>query len=197
MTSSFWRMLRNRRTSCLCPAPAGREMPCGRRSCTARAMRPWCCLPDGLPRRATASWAPRNPISSYPGPSKRMGLSRRCCWRTASPTAPFSGRTGHLHLGQRPEIPPGHRRRGAGHPQGHPVLQGLPCPAGAVVLPGGLSRDAVSGVPGPLPGVEPRGLVPHAPGPETVLGEVQRLGGQIGEVFAGMLEENATWEAEQ
>ena len=42
------------------------------------------------------------------------------------------------------------------------------------------------------PGLNPEDWFLTPLGRETVLGEVQRLGGQIGEVFAGMLEENAT-----
>ena len=51
--------------------------------------------------------------------------------------------------------------------------------------------------PARCPGLNPEDWFLTPLGRETVLGEVQRLGGQIGEVFAGMLEENATWEAEQ
>ena len=51
--------------------------------------------------------------------------------------------------------------------------------------------------PARCPGLNPEDWFLTPLGRETVLGEVQRLGGQIVEVFAGMLEENATWEAEQ
>ena len=46
--------------------------------------------------------------------------------------------------------------------------------------------------PARCPGLNPEDWFLTPLGRETVLGEVQRLGGQIGEVFAGMLEENAT-----
>lgn len=51
--------------------------------------------------------------------------------------------------------------------------------------------------PARCPGLSPEDWFLTPLGRETVLGEVQRLGGQIGEVFAGMLEENATGKAEQ
>ena len=46
--------------------------------------------------------------------------------------------------------------------------------------------------PARCPGLNPEDWFLTPLGRETVLGEVQRLGGQIVEVFAGMLEENAT-----